>query len=406
MKHGSGNQAIAFLKDEYSEMFQSQELLTPAFIYDEGELLRALCVVRELAEGASCRILYSLKASSIHGVLEVISGEVQGFGCSSLFEAVLARELSGGHQTVHYTSPGVREAELPKLAEVCDYLTINSISQWDRFRAKVESKTSWGIRVNPKLSFISDERYDPSRKFSKLGVPTDQLLMIYNRDRNFLRGISGLHFHNNCDSSEFTELLSTVRHIDDHLAGMLSRVDWINFGGGYLFDRANNLDAFYESVELIRSKYKLEVFIEPGAAIVRKAAYLISTVLDLFIIDGKEIAVLDTTVNHMPEVFEYQFQPTILGHNEGGRHSYILVGCTCLSGDQFGEYAFDEPLEIGSRVVFLDVGAYTFVKAHMFNGVNLPTIYAYTQDQEFVLKKEFDYNHFKSRCGVAENDSI
>ena len=72
---------------------------------------------------------------------------------------------------------------------------------------------------------------------------------------------------------------------------------------------------------------------------------------------------------------------------------------TCLAGDVFGEYAFDEPLEIGSRVIFANVGAYTLVKAHMFNGVNLPSIYAYTTEGKLELKKRFTYEDFKSRCG-------
>jgi len=175
---------------------------------------------------------------------------------------------------------------------------------------------------------------------------------------------------------------------------------WINLGGGYLFDEAVSLTPFYEAVELLRSKYHLQVFIETGASIVRKAGYLVSTVLDIFESEGKTIAILDTTVNHMPEVFEYQFEPDILGSEEDGRFAYILAGCTCLAGDLFGEYTFPEPLEVGSRVVFANVGAYTLVKAHMFNGINLPTMYALTKEGGLVMKKRFTYEDFASRCGV------
>ena len=160
-----------------------------------------------------------------------------------------------------------------------------------------------------------------------------------------------------------------------------------------------NLDAFHSTIQLLQSKYNLEVFIEPGASIVRKSGYIVSSVIDLFNSDGKSIAVLDTSVNHMPEVFEYQFEPDVVGHVDGGRHEYILAGCTCLAGDIFGEYAFNEPMEIGSRIVFSNAGAYTLVKAHMVYGVNLPSIYAYTQDGKLELKKEFGYEDFMSRCG-------
>jgi carboxynorspermidine decarboxylase len=65
----------------------------------------------------------------------------------------------------------------------------------------------------------------------------------------------------------------------------------------------------------------------------------------------------------------------------------------------FGEYKFLEPLEIGSLVIFKNMGSYTLVKAHMFNGINLPAIYAYTLDGKLELKKKFCYEDFKSRWG-------
>jgi len=40
-------------------------------------------------------------------------------------------------------------------------------------------------------------------------------------------------------------------------------------------------------------------------------------------------------------------------------------------------------------------------KAHMFNGINLPTVYARTPTGEFVLKRRFAYEDFASRCGMA-----
>jgi carboxynorspermidine decarboxylase len=54
----------------------------------------------------------------------------------------------------------------------------------------------------------------------------------------------------------------------------------------------------------------------------------------------------------MPEVFEYQYKPEVAQESEEGKYSYILAGATCLAGDVFGEYRFDTPLKIGSRIVF------------------------------------------------------
>ena len=119
--------------------------------------------------------------------------------------------------------------------------------------------------------------------------------------------------------------------------------------------------------------------------------------MDIFSSDGKTIAILDTTVNHWPEVFEYQFEPDVVGHVEGGRYEYIFAGCSCLAGDVFGDYAFEQPLDVGSKVVFTSAGAYSLVKAHMFNGINLPSIYLMNESGELVLTKQFSYQDFASR---------
>ena len=67
--------------------------------------------------------------------------------------------------------------------------------------------------------------------------------------------------------------------------------------------------------------------------------------IDIFDGDDIQIAILDTTVNHMSEVFEFQFEPDVLGHADGGLHYYILAGCTCLAGDVFGQYSFDRAID-------------------------------------------------------------
>jgi len=107
----------------------------------------------------------------------------------------------------------------------------------------------------------------------------------------------------------------------------------------------------------------------------------------------------------MPEVFEYQYKPKVFDAVKNSKYKYILAGCTCLAGDIFGEYSFKKPLQIGSKVIFEDVGAYTLVKAHMFNGVNLPDIYALRTNGDLELIKRFTFEDYLSRCGGEINDN-
>lgn len=100
------------------------------------------------------------------------------------------------------------------------------------------------------------------------------LTRIVGTENKDLSRLTGIHIHSNCDSSDFAELLQTVEHLRSLIPKFLDQVDWINLGGGYLFSEAVNLQSFYEAVGLLRSRHNLEVFVEPGAALVRSGGYL------------------------------------------------------------------------------------------------------------------------------------
>jgi carboxynorspermidine decarboxylase len=380
---------------------QAADIRTPAMVFDTDEIADAFGVIEEEADRAGVRVLYSLKACSVFSALERLAGWTSGLACSSLYEARLAGELLGGRGTVHLTTPGLRPDEIDDVAAACDYVVVNSLPQWSRYRPNLFGHTRCGLRVNPQLSFASDERYDPCRRHSKLGVPLSQLVDVAARGDGVLDGLCGLHFHTNCDSDDLRPLLQTVARIDSHLGGLLERLDWVNLGGGYLFSEVEDFSPFHEAVGLLRDTYGVEVFVEPGADLVRESGRIVATVIDLFEAEGKTVAVLDTTVNHMPEVLEFGYRPPVSGDTADGRHAYILAGCTCLAGDVFGEYTFAAPLSVGSRVVFLEQGAYAAVKWHWFNGVNLPTIYLVGADGELIEKQRFTYESFAARCGVS-----
>lgn len=381
----------------------SQITHTPAFIYDESVIVSTCARLKTLCRDTGNSQFFPIKCHSLYSSLQLIAEHVDGFAVSSLFEAQLAREILSEEKKVHFTSPGLRADEVEILLSLCDGISFNSLSQWQRSKEKALGRVTCGLRVNPQLSFVKDGRYNPCKPHSRLGVPLDQLKEVCATEPTVLEGITGIHFHTNCDASNWSPLLQTVQHLDTHIPDLLRQCQWINLGGGYLLHEDTDFEPLQQAVRFLQDKYGLQVIIEPGAAMVRDACFLVAQVIDILSSDGMQIAVLDTTVNHMPEVFEYQFSPDIVGDTENGDFCYILAGSTCLAGDTFGEYCFDASLEVGSRIIFTGVGAYTFVKAHMFNGINLPAVYALTASGDLDLRKHYSYEDFKNKCGADES---
>ncbi|MGZ4993271.1 MAG: carboxynorspermidine decarboxylase [Methylobacter sp.] len=364
---------------------------TPAFILDEIEITKTLERLAELRAQCSCKVLYSIKSLPFSAVMELAKPFVDGFSVSSLFEARLADEILAGQGGIHLTTPGIRHDEVEELSVLCSHISFNSLSQYRRYSETAGAQSSIGLRVNPKLSFLHDDRFDPCRQHSKLGVGIDELSRSISLDQ-----IEGLHVHNIFSATDFGPLIKTIEKLQQYLGVGLARLEWLNIGGGYLFNQIEDHRPFVDLVNKLTHDFGLEVYIEPGKAVVGRAGYLVATVLDRFISDGETVIIVDTSVNHNPEVFEYQRQPELHEYDPNGQYTAILAGCTCLAGDVFGQYRFKAPLEVGDRVVFKNVGAYTLIKANRFNGYNLPDIY---MSNALLVKKlkHYDYRHYRQQ---------
>ena len=374
---------------------------TPAFVFCSAAICAAAEILNEALANRDTKILYSIKACAAESVLKILHPFVGGFSAASPAEALIASSLNDPCGTLHITSPGLRREWVQALPEIT-HLAFNSISQCERLRDEIPSSVSLGIRVNPGRSNIEDERYNPCRQYSKLGVPICELVNWLNAGH--AQTLGGLHFHNACLCESWTVLRETVLQITAELEFVIRRLKWINLGGGFVWDEMTDFVPLQETVDMLTTRYGLDVFIEPGAGFVNSAGYLVASVIDVIKRDGKTIAILDTTVNHLPEVFEYQFEPDVVEHVDEGRYQYILAGCSCLAGDLFGEYAFDEPLQIGSRLTFKNVGAYSIVKAHTFNGIDLPSIYILDQNGELELSKQSSLDDLVGGVGLRSNE--
>jgi len=268
---------------------------TPAFVYDESVIIDRMSALSDVRANSGCKVLYSIKAAPLSGLLQTIAEYVDGFSASSLFECQIAKEIIGGiadnKGTIHITSPGLREEDVKSIANYADYISFNSMNQWQQYKNLVNGKLNCGLRLNPEKSFARDERYDPCRKYSKLGVPVSRVV------NENLQGIQGIHLHNNCESNDYTELKQTLEHVCELLDQELENMQWINLGGGYFIDDAEQLHELEKIIKDLKDKYTLDVFIEPGKGIVGSAGFLVASVVDIFESDGKQIAIPRDNMN-------------------------------------------------------------------------------------------------------------
>ena len=367
---------------------------TPCYVIDTDALKSNLEVLDSVQRRTGCKILMALKGFAMFAVFPIIRQYLHGVAASSLDEARLGYEEFG--KQVHVFSPAYKEEEFPEILNYSDHIVFNSFSQWDRFKPHFhgpEKEVFCGIRVNPEHSEVKVPIYDPCGPFSRLGVT------LKNFEANNLDGISGLHFHNLCELNA-DSLDRTLTAFEEKFGRFLNNMQWVNFGGGHHITRKDyDLELLCSLISSFKSRYPVEVFLEPGEAIALNTGVLVTSVLDI-IHNEMEIAILDTSAAaHMPDVLEMPYRPEISGAGKPGQYSftYRLGGLTCLAGDVIGDYSFPEPLKVGSKLIFLDMAHYTMVKNNTFNGVRLPSIALQGDGKSPVIIRTFGYENYRNR---------
>lgn len=372
---------------------------TPAYVIDLGLLRRNLDLLATVQERSGCRVLLALKGYAVWSTFAFVQERLTGAAASSVAEAQLAREQIG--KEVHAYAPAYSDADIEALVGLADHVVFNSVGQLHKYAPKLKAAAraiDVGLRINPEHRETEVALYDPCAPGSRLGVPRRALPDV-------LQPLDGLHFHNLCEKNS-DALARTLAHVEAEFAPFVEQVRWVNFGGGHLVSRADyDLDRLVSIITDFKERYAKrgmpkEVYLEPGEAVGWETGWLVSTVLD--IVDyGTKIAILDTSATaHMPDVLEMPYRPRIVGGGEPGEkaHTYRLGGLTCLAGDVIGDFSFDEPLQVGSKIAFCDMAHYTIVKNSTFNGVRLPNIVTYepTRD-ELTVQRRFGYEDYMRR---------
>lgn len=367
---------------------------TPSFVVEEQLLRKNLEQLHQIKNATGCKILLAQKAFSMYAYYPLMDEYLDGTTASGIYEARLGSEEFG--KETHVYSPAFRADEITELLDVADHFVFNSLTQWNTYKDEVlKADKICGLRINPQISTQDGpDIYDPCAPGSRLGITLEALKTAD------LRGISGLHFHTLCEQ-DADALAITLAKVEADFGEYLHQMDWINFGGGHHITRPGyDTKLLCQLITHIKDTYHVQVYLEPGEAVALNAGYLVASVLDITTNGSIQNAILDTSATcHMPDVLEMPYRPHVLGSslpNEAS-YTYRFGGPTCLAGDIIGDYAFDQPLKIGDRVVFCDMAIYSMVKTNTFNGMPLASLYACDLKNHLTCIKTFGYDEFKRR---------
>lgn len=369
------------------------QLPSPCYVIDCDVLKSRLQTLKRHCDQVGLKPLLAVKGFPLAILFENMAVYLHGISASGLFESRLGSCMG---KQVHVHAPAYRPAEIEEILELCSHIVFNSIGQWTQYHSLAAANhrhPSVGLRINPEYSEVDVAKYNPCLPYSRFGVTRKAL------DHQDLADIEGFHLHAMCDQDAET-FARVIEHTVNKFGDVLPQLSWINFGGGQRLANADyQIELLQEPLTRLISKYGLDVYVEPCESLTAECGYLISTVLDI-VKNERETAILDTSVPcHMPGVLEMPYRPDIVFPSDGntGDCSYIFAGSSCMAGDIIGEYKLTAPLQIGARVIFSEMGAYTFARENYFNGINHPAIVFYDHTQGFRIVKQFSYQDYEHR---------
>ncbi|MFV0447257.1 MAG: carboxynorspermidine decarboxylase [Vibrio sp.] len=367
---------------------QKSELKTPYFMIDEDKLIANLEIAKRLKELSGVKLVLALKCFSTWGIFDIIKPYLDGTTSSGPFEVKLGYETFGGE--THAYSVGYSEDDVKEVADICDKMIFNSQSQLSAYRHLVEGKASLGLRLNPGVSYAGQDLANPARQFSRLGVQADHI------DTSVFDTINGVMFHMNCENKDVDAFIRLLDSISQRFGEYLDKLDWVSMGGGVFFTWPGyDVEKLGLALKAFSEKHGVQLYLEPGEAVITKTTDLVVTVVDI-VENGMKTAIVDSaTEAHRLDTLIYNEPASVLEASESGEHEYVIGSCSCLAGDQFCIAKFDQPLKIGQKLHILDSAGYTMVKLNWFNGLKMPAVYCERSNGEIQKLNEFGYQDFK-----------
>lgn len=377
---------------------------TPYYRIEERLLRNNLALIRRTAEEAGVEFILAFKAFALWKTFFIFRDYIAHTTASSPNEARLAFEEFGSK--AHSYSPAYEDKDFDTIMRCSSHITFNSLQQFEHFYPRIVENgkpLSCGLRINPQYSEIETTLYNPCAPGSRFGILAEQL------PDKLPEGVEGFHCHNHCESSA-AALVHTLEHIEARFAKWLPAIKWLNLGGGHLLTRKDyDVRLLIDTLKSFKARYpQLHLILEPGSAFAWQTGDLFASVVDIVENDGIKTAILNVSFTcHMPDCLEMPYWPAIRGAetleppqaagSERDPLVYRLGGNSCLSGDFMGYWRFEQPLQIGDTIRFLDMIHYTTVKTNMFNGIPHPSLVLLRENGEEELLRRFGYEDYRDR---------
>lgn len=327
-------------------------------------------------------ICYALKANSSYSLLKILAAE--GCGADIVSGGELYRALKAKIPSSRITFAGVGKTQ-PEIREaIRKNILLFNVESEDELRligqeaTRAKRKARISIRVNPDIDPGTHPYISTGQKRHKFGVTIDAALDLY-RLATVLPYIEivGVHMHLGSQIQSldpFVRAIQRVLLLVEQLKSWGIRIRYFDMGGGLGIDYERGsqgispTDLFAAVHPLLKSK-GLTLILEPGRSLVANAGILLTRVLHLKNVGGKEFIVVDAGMNDLirPSLYHAMHRIVPVVEKSGPKIRADVVGPVCETGDFLGKDREIQRPEPGDLIAVFSAGAYGFSMSSNYN---------------------------------------
>lgn len=321
------------------------------------------------------KVFYAVKANPDIEVLRFLNSLGIGFEIASEGELQILASLGVGAGRIITSNPIKTLKFLEKAVPYgIRYFAYDSIAEVEKL-----ARYAPGCSVYVRLSVPNEGSEWPLSK--KFGVELDEAveLLLYAKKRGLDPVGVTFHVGSQCNNVyNWNTAIDKARELWETAEQNGIGLSMLNIGGGYPIRYTKNvvdIATIEKKVDkLIGQKFPgdIEIFIEPGRAVVGDAGVFVSTVLGKAKRGDENWLYIDVGVFNglMESIGGIKYNYVVGSRNEP--KPWTIAGPSCDSFDVIDrDVVLPEP-EVGNRILILSSGAYTISYASEFNGFSIP----------------------------------
>jgi ornithine decarboxylase len=372
-------------KNEFDPQFlETLPYDSPFFLFSKKKILDNYKAFKKLFPRSS--IYYAMKANSEQGVLKILADAGSGFEVASRYELNMLKEIKVPAEKIIY---GTSVKPASHVKEFFDYgvdrFAFDSFPELEKIAAMAPSSKVYARTIANDSGSVF--------KFSeKFGTDPTSIIPLLLRAKELGLHPYGISFHVGSQASDkeaWASVLGILRSIIQDLKEMGIKLDVINLGGGYpcKYASSENIPSLQEIAEHSIKQYKKlpyrpKLILEPGRGIIADTGIAVASVIARIERRGSTWLFLDLGVySGLFETMAYQGSTrypvsSMRKVGDSGESLFELAGPTGDSPDVITREALlPMDIDVGDKLIFHNVGAYSIGMTNPFNGFPKPDVY-------------------------------